>query len=241
MEKKSDSLIYLALTITVLTIGGYFLLKNLKVEKLPQVLDQKNAFLEKTQEETAKVNVWEGDLPAWGSLSAPVKVIEFGDFHCPFCVLTAVEFYPQIKKYIDNGEVVFYFRDFPIPQLHPQAFLAHLASRCADEQGKYWEFHKRLFEDYYQKVMVNRESNFATERESYLNYLNNLAKELGLNTSQFKECLTTQKYKDKIERDINEGNSLGVKGTPTFFVNGEMVEGANFEGLKIKIEKYLKK
>lgn len=229
MFQNKESLIYLTLTVVILSAGFYYLVKNIKISNVPGIVSEKN------QEEI--INVWEGDLPPLGNPQAPVKVIEFGDFHCPFCVITAIQFYPELEKYLQSGKVVFYFRDFPIPQLHPKAFLVHLGSRCANEQGKYWDFHKKAFEDYYQKVMVNRDPNFTTGDE---NYLIELAKQLNLNVSQFKECLTNQKYKSQIERDIQDGNKIGVDGTPTFFVNGEKVVGADFEGLKIKIEKYLK-
>jgi len=230
-NKKNNNFLYLTATIIVLILAGYFLAKNIPVN-----IGQKT---QNNSQPVQKFEVWEGDLPPLGDPSAPVKVIEFGDFHCPFCAWTAVEFYPQLEKYAKEGKVVFYFRDFPLEQLHPQAIKVHLASRCVNEQDsqKYWDFHKRVFLDYYQRRMQNNEITFNTADETYLE---NLVKELNLDVKKFKDCLTSQKYKDQIIRDLKDGESLGVNGTPTFFVNGEMVVGANFEGLKLTIEKNLK-
>ncbi|MER3570138.1 MAG: hypothetical protein C4348_00795 [Patescibacteria group bacterium] len=171
-----------------------------------------------------------GTLPPLGNPNAPVKVIEFGDFHCPFCFKAYKFIYPQLEKYINEGKIVFYFRDFPLQSIHPQSFNVHLASRCANEQGKYWEFHKQVFSDY-----ETLGQNTGNE-----DYLFSLSEKLKLNSEQFKECYNSKKYLNDIQNDIQYGTNVGVEGTPTFFVNGKIVVGFDPNGLEKAIQEALK-
>ena len=114
------------------------------------------------------------------------------------------------KDYIDTGKAKYVYRDFPL-SFHPEAQPAAEAAECADEQGKFWEFHEGVF------------SNQATMgRELYLN----LAGELGLNAAQFTQCIDSGKYRQEVQNDFAYGSQVGVSGTPTFFINGIQLVGA---------------
>jgi protein-disulfide isomerase len=108
-------------------------------------------------------------------------------------------------------EIKFVFRDFPLDNLHPQARAAAEASRCANEQGKFWELHDRLFQ-------ADADSSRAT--------LNRIAKEIGIDMAAFEACSSSGKYKTSVQASTQEGVKLGITGTPTFFVNGRMLVGA---------------
>jgi protein-disulfide isomerase len=147
--------------------------------------------------------------PVRGAAMAPVTIVEFSDFHCPYCrsvqpVLTQV-----LQKYGDKVKLV--FRDYPIDVLHPQARAVAEAARCATEQGKFWEFHDLVFKG----------SPDATGA-----VLDGYAKDLGLDTATFTSCRTARKYKAAVTSSNDEGAELGITGTPTFFVNGRMLVGA---------------
>ncbi len=162
-----------------------------------------------------------------GQADAPVTLIEFGDYECPFCKKMFDESEPQIRKeYIETGKVRMVYRDFPL-SFHPSAMPAAEASECAKEQGKFWLYHDALF---------NRQAQLAT-----LNYVT-LATELGLNAAEFKTCVETHKYKSEIEKDYQDGVAAGVDGTPATFVNGKLVSGAQpYAVFKAEIEAALKK
>ncbi len=173
------------------------------------------------------------DDPALGREDAPVMIIEFSDFQCPFCKRFAEETFPQLKRdYIDTGKVRFVFRDFPILRIHPNAGLAALAAECADEQGRFWEMHDLLFA---------RQSEWAESApEQAQSLFEAYARELGLDDPAFSECLRTQRYADEVVNDLREGAEAGVRGTPAFFINGEKIEGAHpYEKFREVIEQAL--
>ena len=158
-----------------------------------------------------KVNVEIGDSPVLGSKTAKVTIVEFSDYECPFCGRHFEQTYPQLKKdYIDTGKVQLVFKDFPL-SFHPQAQKAAESARCAGEQGKYWEMHDKLFSNQ-QSLSVENEKKWA--------------KELGLNTAKFDSCLDSGKYASAVQADSNYGQSIGVSGTPAFFINGKKLVGA---------------
>jgi len=103
------------------------------------------------------------------------------------------------------------FRDFPIDQLHPAARKAHEAARCANDQGKFWAYHDKLF---------------ATAPRASIENLKTYAKEVGMDTAAFDKCLSNAKYQAAVQKDIDEGARLGVTGTPAFFINGRLLVGA---------------
>jgi protein-disulfide isomerase len=149
------------------------------------------------------------DDPSFGSRDAKIVIVEFSDFQCPFCK-EASAVVNQIKKnYSDR--VLFIYRDFPIESIHPQAVTAAAAAACAHEQGYFWEMHDRIFEN---------QSDLSEDN------LKRLAIQVGLNSIQFGSCFDGRKYFSEIESDFQDGLNAGITATPTFFINGRMVEGA---------------
>ncbi len=145
-----------------------------------------------------------------GSLDAPVKMIVYSDFECPFCS----KFADTMKQVEENfkDKVVIAFRHYPLAG-HPEGLPAAEASECAAEQGKFWEMHDKLFAD-------NKAGRLSADQ-----YKKD-AGDLGLDAAKFSQCLDSGKYKNKVETDIAEGERAGVTGTPTSFVNGNIYPGA---------------
>ncbi len=151
-------------------------------------------------------------------------IVEFSDYACPYCAKFALEVEPEIiKNYGDKVKIV--FRDFPV---HGEtSYFAAEAANCAGEQGKYWDFHDVLFE---------RQNEWIGNRTKVYDY----AAELGLNVDDFKACLDSGKYEDEITKDMSDGQSYGVTGTPTFFINGKKVVGyKSYEEFAALIEQEL--
>ena len=164
---------------------------------------------------TGPVDVSADDDPFLGEEDAPVTIIEFSDLQCPFCKRFFDQTLSQLKtNYIDTGKVKFVYRDFPLDSIHPQARPAALAAECANEQDKFWEYHDLLFQK--QDEWVN------TGTPLFKQY----AKDLGLDSDQFDTCLDSRKYEDEVQKDLNDGSSAGVQGTPSFFINGVQLSGA---------------
>lgn len=176
------------------------------------------------EKESTEITVTEKDHIK-GISSAPVTIVEFSDFQCPYCS----SFHPVLQQILDNHStnVRWVYKHFPLDQKHFQARPAAEASECADEQGKFWEFAAGLFEN---------QSRLAP------GFYKELAQNLGLNVNQFENCFSQRKYKDKVEADYQEGIRAGVRGTPASFINGEMVSGAvPYETLKAAVERALSK
>ena len=147
-----------------------------------------------------------------GSSSAPVSIVEFSDFQCSFCRKFWSDTLPKLKEtYINQGKARFIYRHFAI--LGKSSEQAAMAVECAGEQGKFWDYHDKLF--------ANQGGLAFTQAK-----LEQYARELGLNAANFKRCLTTEKYRKKVERETAVAASLGARGTPTFFVNGRLMVGA---------------
>lgn len=167
-----------------------------------------------------------------GSNSAPVTIVEFSDFQCPFCRSFFEGAYAQIKKdYIDTGKVKVAFRHYPLP-FHSAARPSALAAECAAEQGKFWQLHDKMFLEQAKK---------GTGTISYgTTELKQWAAEIGLTASKFNSCLDNSKYASKVDADIADGAKYGVSGTPSFFVNGKQLVGAQpFEKFKALIDSEL--
>lgn len=143
-----------------------------------------------------------------GDPKAPVTIVEFSDFQCPFCKRAEPVLTSLLEKY--KGRVKLAFMDFPLHEIHARAESAAEASRCAGEQGKFWEFHDSLFAD--QSKLADAD-------------LIARAKTIGLQEDLFKACLTSGKYKDRVDADRDAGMKVGVGGTPGFFVNGVFING----------------
>lgn len=180
------------------------------------------------------VSVSTDDDPVLGKSNAPVTIIEFSDYQCPFCRSFWEDTLPLLKKnYIDTGKVKFIYRDYPL-DIHPAAMPSALAAECADDQGKYWEYHDKIFAEQAKKG-VNTITYGVTDLKKW-------AAEIGLNTSTFNSCLDSEKHKAEVEKDFQDGIAAGVNGTPGFYVNGIPVRGAlPYESFKTLIEAELKK
>jgi protein-disulfide isomerase len=146
-----------------------------------------------------------------GNAKAPVMIVEFSDYQCPYCHQIEPTVKSLLAKYGDK--VSFSYRDFPLSAIHPYAMGAAEASRCAEEQGKFWEYHDQLF------------AASKLEKDDLIGYARNLK----LDDKQFDSCLTSEKYKADIDKDEQEGRNAGVNGTPGFFINGVFVNGAKPE------------
>ncbi len=162
-----------------------------------------------------------------GDADAKVTLTEYSDLECPFCKRFYNDAYKQIKtEYIDTGKVKIVFKHFPLTNIHPNAMPAAIAVECAQEQGKGVEMHDKIFES----------SSLSTTA------LKAMAVELKLDSAKFDACLDTQKYKDKVLADQAEGVSKGVSGTPTVFVEGQKLVGAQpFSVFKTAIDAELAK
>lgn len=183
----------------------------------------------------AKVDVSIGHLPILGANNAKVTVIGFGDFQCPFCERFENATYPQLfDTYIKTNKIKFAFRHYPLTSIHPNAQKASEASECANEQNEFWK---------YQKLLFKNQATWSPQTSiDAINSFTVYAGELNLNTDQFRSCLNTNKYEENVKKDITEGNQAGVNGTPTFFINGRMLVGAQpFAQIQMLIEQELKK
>lgn len=174
--------------------------------------------------EKPRVEIAIGKSPSIGPEDAPVTIVEFSDFQCPYCgrvrqtVREIIEAYPKEVRYV--------FKDNPLP-FHRNAPKAHEAAHCAGEQGKYWEMNKLLFE--------NQNALTVSDLKSY-------AKKVGLNTDKFNKCLDGSKYAEMVAKGLSEGEAAGASGTPAFFINGLFLSGAQpFASFKEIIESELKR
>ncbi len=175
------------------------------------------------------------DDPIKGDTKAPVTIVEFSDFQCPFCK----RFYDQVlpsldKEYISTGKVRLVFRDYPL-EFHKNALPAAIAANCAQEQGKYWEVHNFLFEHPDKLDTVSMLSS---------------ADELNLNREKFEKCVNDKTKEAEINKDFQDGQLYGVRGTPSFFIGktednkneltGVYIRGAQpFQVFKTEIDKLL--
>lgn len=175
----------------------------------------------------------EDDDPVKGDPNAPVIIMEFSEFRCPFCRRFAMQTLPLIKeKYIDKGKVKLIFRDLPLP-FHRYAKDAAKAANCAMKQGKFWEMHDKLFET--GKLTPNDLSSYAQG--------------LGLDMKKFEECMKDPAIEAEINGDVEASREYGIRGTPSFIIGknkggktftGEIVRGAlPFSNFQKVIEKYL--
>jgi len=159
------------------------------------------------------------DDPVLGQAGAKVTIIEFGDYQCPSCRMFWREVEPRLKKdYIDTGKAKLVYRDFPIVQIHPDAPMAAMAADCAVDQGKYWQMHDKIFRE-----QDKGEDSLVRFKAADLK---KWAKAIGLDTAAFDECLDSARYRDEVAKDKADGDSVGIQGTPTFFVNGRVIGGA---------------
>lgn len=172
--------------------------------------------------EPPRQKVAAADSPARGAANAPIEIIEFSDFQCPFCQRANPTVQQVLNTYGDR--IRFVYRHYPLPN-HPNARPAAEAAACAAEQGKFWPYHDRLFAN----------SSKLGDAD-----LKQAASELGLNTTQFNSCVDTHKFRARVDADVKAGEEAGVNGTPAFFINGRSVSCAQpFDVFKKVIDEEL--
>lgn len=175
------------------------------------------------------------DDPQLGKADAKVTIIEFGDYQCPLCRAFWRDTLLRIKKeYVETGRVRIVFRDFPIQDAHPEATVTAMAAECAEDQGKYWEFHDKVFREQDRR---GRDVIRYSARD-----VRRWATEVGLEAAAFNECLDSERHKAEVQKDYKDGADVGMNGTPVFFINGRALVGAHsFATFQKIIEEELRK
>ena len=179
--------------------------------QIQRQLSEIKAMLQQSPAVAAKAGAPRRDLevsligaPVRGAADAPVAVIEYSDFQCPYCASYAANSYPQIiKEYVDTGKIRYAFMSFPLEGLHPLAWRAHIAAACAGDEGRFWEMHDRL--------LANPK---AADTEALLHH----AAALGLKPDTFRGCVESERHAAEIRRAIASSTALGITGTPTFVI-----------------------
>lgn len=152
-----------------------------------------------------------GDGPALGNADAPITIVEFSDYQCPFCKRHFTNTLSVLKtNYIDTGKVRYVFRDFPLDSIHPYARKAAEAAHCAGDQGKFWDMHDVMFTNQGELMQEN---------------LKGFARDMKLDVEAFNACLDGGKYAKTVEADVAAGSAAGVTGTPKFFIGKAKPDG----------------
>ncbi|MDI3495999.1 MAG: hypothetical protein PWQ35_20 [Patescibacteria group bacterium] len=149
---------------------------------------------------------------SFGNRNAPVKIIEFADFACPYCADSFVSLKNIREKY--KAEVYIVYRDFP---LHDTSIFLALSARCAGEQGKFWQMHDLFFEN---------QDRFAVNENELKAIMPSIALALGLDENKFTTCINEQRYFPQIQQDFEDANFLGIQGTPTWYINNMPLSGS---------------
>jgi protein-disulfide isomerase len=152
-----------------------------------------------------------------GNTNSSVTLVEYGDYQCPYCQ----QYYQTVKQVVDTNKdkIKFQFRNFPLNNIHQNAFAAARAAEAAGMQNRYWEMHDMLYETINWQIWTRQ----GSPQSSFETY----AKQLGLNLAQFKTDFASEKVNNLINADMAEGNRLGITGTPTFFLDGKQIQVAN--------------
>lgn len=175
---------------------------------LAQLRSQANVVIHLEPPEVYRAEVSVDGAPFRGAEAAPVTIVKFEDFHCPYCRRVQATLSELLTRY--DGKLKIVHRDFPLDTVHPQARAAHEAARCAGEQGKFWAYHDILF--------ANGPKSGAEELKAF-------AKETELDLAKFEECMESGRTRAAIEADVEEGQRLGLTGTPAFMINGRLISG----------------
>ena len=212
------------ISVAILINGGVIQIKGVsggsaKAGQLAQASSAPTqAIAPQPTEDTSPKQVSVDDDPVLGDKNAPVTLIEFSDYECPFCKRHYDQVYGQIKKdYIDTGKVKLVYRDFPLSFHDPMATKEAVAANCAREQGgdsTYFKFHDEIF-----KRTTSNGNGLSDDK------VKTIASDLGLDTTSFNSCYDAQKLKDEVTKDIADGSAGGVSGTPGFFIGKSSPDG----------------
>jgi protein-disulfide isomerase len=200
-------LVVVAFAVGVLT--GYFIWGN---KSTAVTANQPSGQVQEAateQPQYVRYDVSTEGYPSLGPEDAPITVVEFSDFQCPYCKRFHQDTYQSLLDAYP-GQIRFVYRNLPLTSIHPDAMSAAVASLCANEQNVYWDYHDKLF------------AGDALGRDVYVQY----ATDLNLNTEEFAACLDSGKFDDFIQEDMDFAFNLGVQSTPTFFINGLAIVGA---------------
>lgn len=170
---------------------------------------QANIVIHLEPPEVYRVEVAVEGAPARGPATARVTIVKFEDFHCPYCKRVQSTLAQVLTRYGDKVRIV--HRDFPLDNAHPDARKAHEAGRCAHAQGKFWDYHDLLY--------AHSPKTSPEELKAY-------ARDAGLDLPAFEQCLESGAMAAAVEADVEQGNQLGLTGTPSFFINGRLFSGA---------------
>lgn len=212
--KLISAVLFLLLIASIYTSGFGLFTKETTTNNQPQNPAPENEQLPVI--DTSKIDLT--GQPMMGEEDAEITIIEFSDFECPFCSRAANGPVKEvIKNYVDTGKAKLYFINYPLG-FHQYAQVAAEASECANEQGKFWEMHDKIFE--------NQASLSDTS-------LTNWAKEIKLDMNMFNGCMNDGKYAEEVQKDMAVAQAVGVQGTPSFLINGQLIVGAQpFEAFK---------
>jgi len=199
--------------------GAYFALNNLNQEK-PLVLEDASDIIQDTEPQKLKKEVFTANAsPYLGDQNAPITMVEFGDYQCFFCNRYFHETEHEVlKNYVETGKVKILFKDFTI--IGPDSINAAHATHCANEEGKFWQYHDILYNNW------TGENNGWASSENLFKF----AEEIGLNTDNFNECMLEARYQDLIIASNNDAKALGLDGTPGFFIIGPDNEVTRISG-----------
>ncbi len=211
MSKESKILI----AILVAIVGGMIALFVIANQNTPAPVGDKTKVIRDNSHKTG---------------SGAIQMVEFGDYQCPACGAAHPNIQQLLKDY--SGKITFYFRNFPLTQLHQNALAGAEAAEAAGDQGKYWEMHDKLYET--QKDW----SELSDPTDKLVSY----AKDLGLDTDKFKKALSEKQFQSVIDQDLADGTAMNIQGTPTFYFNGTLYSGSSsYAALRDQVESILAK
>lgn len=225
-SKKTQAAVATAVTLVVLLAAGAFAWRVAYLANLirkGQIAQEDWRFAANTSQARilptitgtlTGTQVASADDPRLGTEGAPITIVEFADFTCPYSREASLTMRALAAKYPEK--INYIYRDFPLTDLHPDAERAAGAGECAHAQGKFWAYHDKLY--------LNQD---ALSAERLIGY----AREANLDTEAFTRCLKSNQYAAEVTTDYTDGIKAGVTGTPTFFINGVMVPGAIPEGI----------
>lgn len=193
------------------------------VAKLELLIMQQRLSAAANEEQEQIVRISADDDPVIGDPNAPITIIEFSDFQCPFCERFSIQTLPVLEReYIDKGLVKLVFRDFPIQNIHPNAAITALAAECADDQGEFKMMHDVLFE--------KRTEWAGANSQEIVNMLIGYATDIGIDSEEFTDCVVTGRHVEEIGRDLADGRLYGVSGTPGFYIGNDQIGYVQIQG-----------